>query len=72
MEIIGNRECTDKIGMKLSFMNNMLETGVEKEKENRGLIIIYATIISWAIIITLAAVSFHSMLSPASISEQQF
>lgn len=53
-------------------MNNMLETSVEKEKENRGLIIIYATIISGAIIITLAEVSFHSMISPASISEQQF
>ena len=58
MEIIGNRECTDKIGLKLSFMNNMLETRMEKEKENRGLRIIYAAIISGAIIITLVAVFF--------------
>ena len=48
-------------------MNNMLETRMEKEKENRGLRIIYAAIISGAIIITLVAVFFHSMISPASI-----
>lgn len=45
----------------------MLETRMEKEKENRGLRIIYAAIISGAIIITLVAVFFHSMISPASI-----
>lgn len=33
VEIIGNRECTDKIGMKLSFMNNMLEPVLKRKKK---------------------------------------
>lgn len=37
------------------------------EKESRGLRIIYAALISGAVIITLVAVFFHSMISPASI-----
>ena len=40
---------------------------MEKEKESRGLRIIYAAVISCAVIITLVAVFFHSMISPASI-----
>ena len=40
---------------------------MEKEKESRGLRIIYAAVISCAIIITLVAVFFHSMISTASI-----
>ena len=46
-------------------MNNMLE--IRMEKESRGLRIIYAALISGAVIITLVAVFFHSMISPASI-----
>ena len=45
----------------------MLEVRMEKEKESRGLRIIYAAVISCAIIITLVAVFFHSMISTASI-----
>ena len=43
----------------------MLE--IRMEKESRGLRIIYAALISGAVIITLVAVFFHSMISPASI-----